>query len=445
MSFFRHISLNATGYVSRSRALLSRSQALLSRSQAILSRSQAILSRSQALPWNALPPRLCLALPYQPSPSAWRNGRQSLQGIGFQGRALEPVVGRWACIALVIFAISLHPIASAQPPRRDGGAVQGQAVARDVREIYDRGLSWLTNNQDENGTWKSTGGEGAGAGGTGLSLMAFLASGEDPNFGQYSVPVRKAIQALIREQSPATGFFGGSMYHHGFATLALAEAYGTVDERNFWPEGTDKKRLRSIGQALELAIRTSVTSQNKNRDGAWRYSPDGTDADTSVAGAVLMSMLAARNAGIEVPDKNIDLAIKYFTGMTSDNGQVAYAGGMGGMGDSPARTAIACLVYSIAGRKDLKQFKATSSLLRASDSSLVGDHYGEYTAYYKAQALFQADPNAWEKWNKNLIVELKQKQKSDGHFDGNFGPAVATSMSLLALALNFRFLPIYER
>lgn len=354
-------------------------------------------------------------------------------------------IGRWASIALTIFVCSLYSNASAQPPRRDGAAVQGQAVARDVREIYDRGLSWLTNNQDENGTWKSTGGEGAGAGGTGLALMAFLASGEDPNFGQYSVPVRKAIQALIREQSATTGFFGGSMYHHGFATLALAEAYGAVDERNFWPEGADKKRVRSIGQSLELAVRTSVTSQNKNRDGAWRYSPDGTDADTSVAGAVLMSLLAARNAGIEVPDKNIDLAIKYFTGMTSDNGQVAYAGGMGGMGDSPARTAIACLVYSIAGRRDLKQFKATSSLLKASDSNLVGDHYGEYTAYYKAQALFQADINAWEKWNKNLINELKQKQKSDGHFDGNFGPAVATSMSLLALALNFRFLPIYER
>ena len=46
---------------------------------------------------------------------------------------------------------------------------------------------------------------------------------------------------------------------------------------------------------------------------------------------------------------------------------------------------------------------------------------------------------------KNLIRELKEKQKSDGHFDGNYGAPVATSMSLLALALNFRFLPIYER
>ena len=327
---------------------------------------------------------------------------------------------------------------------RDGNAVQGQNVPRDVREIYDRGLLWLENTQDESGGWSKTGGM-SGGGVSGLALMAFLASGEDPNFGKYSVPVRKSIQSIIRGQNPNTGYLGDSMYQHGFATLALAEAYGAVDERNFWPADADTKRTRSIGQALELAIRTSVTSQDKNTYGGWRYSPDASDADTSVAGAILMSLLAARNAGIEVPDKNIDRAIKYFTGMTSSSGQVAYAGGMGGFDNSPARVSIATLVYSIAGRKDLKEFKATSSFLKSTDSNEVNDHYGEYTAYYKAQALFQTDLPTWEKWNKNLILELKKKQKSDGHFDGNFGPAVATSMNLLALALNFRFLPIYER
>ena len=327
---------------------------------------------------------------------------------------------------------------------RDGNAVQGQNVPRDVREIYDRGLLWLENTQDESGGWSKTGGM-SGGGVSGLALMAFLASGEDPNFGKYSIPVRKSIQSIIRGQNPNTGYLGDSMYQHGFATLALAEAYGAIDERNFWPVDADIKRTRSIGQALELAIRTSVTSQDKNTYGGWRYSPDASDSDTSVAGAILMSLLAARNAGIEVPDKNIDRAIKYFTGMTSSSGQVAYAGGMGGFDNSPARVSIATLVYAIAGRKDLKEFKATSSFLKSSDSNEVNDHYGEYTAYYKAQALFQTDLPTWEKWNKNLILELKKKQKSDGHFDGNFGPAVATSMNLLALALNFRFLPIYER
>ncbi|MEQ1824331.1 MAG: squalene--hopene cyclase [Pirellula sp.] len=372
--------------------------------------------------------------PYTRMLCLWLASRWKPQVQSFPGTIASTVA-----LALCFFSADVEA-----QPGRDGTAFQGQSVPRDVREMYDRGLMWMENSQDERGGWTKTGGM-SGGGVSGLALMAFLASGEDPNFGKYSAPVRKAIQAIIMGQNANTGYLGDSMYQHGFATLALAEAYGAVDERNFWPADADKKRTRSIGQALELAIRTSVTSQDKNTYGGWRYSPDASDSDTSVAGAVLMSMLAARNAGIEVPDKNIDRAIKYFTSMTSNSGQVAYAGGMGGFDNSPARVSIATLVYAIAGRKDLKEYKATSNFLKSSDSNEVNDHYGEYTAYYKAQALFQADLATWEKWNKNLIQELKKKQRSDGHFDGNFGPAVATSMNLLALALNFRFLPIYER
>jgi len=332
----------------------------------------------------------------------------------------------------------------AQAPWREN-AVQGQAVPRDVREMYEKGLSWLEKNQDATGRWKGAGGE-SGPGVTGLCLMTFLAYGEDPNFGAYNTTVRKAVQAIIEDQDAKTGYLGSSMYHHGFAMLALAEAYGAVDERLLWDGAkTSDARRRSIGEALELAVRTAITSQNKNNVGGWRYSPDASDADTSVSGSIMVGLLAARNAGIEVPDKNIDKAIAYFTSMTSTSGQVAYAGGLGGFDNSPARVSIATLVYSVSGRKDLKEFKATSSFLKSSDSNETSDHYGEYTAYYKAQALFQADIGAWEKWNKSLIQDLKAKQKSDGHFEGNYGAPVATSMSLLSLALNFRFLPIYER
>lgn len=327
---------------------------------------------------------------------------------------------------------------------RRENAVQGQGVSREVREIYEKGLQWLIANQNTEGAWPSPNNPGPGP--TGLCVMAFLAYGEDPNFGAHEVQVRRGVQYLIQEQDPKTGYLGGSMYHHGFATLALAEAYGAVDENRLWEESkAPADRRRSIGQALELAVRTSITSQDKNSTGGWRYAPNSTDADTSVSGAILVSLLASRNAGIEVPDKNIDRAISYFTSMTSKSGQVAYAGGLGGYDESQARVSIAALVYSIAGRKDLNEFKACTAFLKAKDAVKVGDHYGEYTAYYKAQALFQADIEAWEKWNKLLIQELRQSQKPDGRFDGSFGSNVATSLSLLSLALNFRFLPIYER
>ncbi|HEY1602928.1 MAG TPA: squalene--hopene cyclase [Pirellulales bacterium] len=326
--------------------------------------------------------------------------------------------------------------ASAQPP----SIKIGEVVPRDVREIYDRGLQYLVSTQNETGDWKGGGEQGPGV--TGMALMVLLASGEDPNFGPYSNNVRRALRNIITQQNASTGILGSSMYHHGFAMLALAEAYGTVDDRSLWSGG--EKGQRSIGLALELAVRGAVTSQQKNQFGGWRYSPDSRDADTSVSGAVLVGLLASRNAGIEIPDEVIEKAIKYYTQMTSDQGQVAYAGGFGGFDESLARVSIATLVYSVARRKDLSQFKATLQFL---SQRLENNppQYPEYTRYYQAQALFQGDVEAWEKWNKLLVRQLKTAQSTDGSIKGQFGPTIGTSLSLLALALNYRFLPIYER
>jgi len=323
----------------------------------------------------------------------------------------------------------------------------GEVVPRDVREMYDRGLQYLAGTQTENGDW--TDGQN-GPGTTGMALMAFIASGEDPNFGRYRNHVRKALRSIISAQDGATGYMNSSMYHHGFGMLALAEAYGAVDDRDLWPEGQSSGRWlggqssghRSIGAALELAVRAAVTSQKKNPLGAWRYSPDATDADTSVSGAVLVGLLAARNAGIEVPDTSIDKAIAYYKSMTSNSGQVAYSGL--GFDESIPRISIGTLVYALARRTDLPQYKATLAFL-VQRPEQASSPYLEYGRYYQAQALFQGNIEAWEKWNKQLIRQLKATQQSDGSFPGQFGQSVGTSLSLLALALNYRLLPIYER
>jgi hypothetical protein len=340
-------------------------------------------------------------------------------------------------MAAAALAAAARPVRAQLPNER---AAEG--VPRDVREMYDRGLKYLADTQTEDGSWQ--GGQ-QGPGVTGLCLMCFLASGDDPNFGMYSNTVRKAVRSIISAQDASTGYFGNSMYHHGFATLALAEAYGTVDDRSLWPEGQGSgQRKRSIGQALELAVRAAITSQKKNQFGGWRYSPDATDADTSVSGAVMVGLLAARNAGIEVPDESIDRAVAYYKSMTSDSGQVAYAGGIGGFDESIARISIGTLVYAVARRKDLPQYDAALNHLKQNLEAEPGP-YLEYARYYEAQALFQGDVEAWEKWNRLLVRTLKESQQADGSFQGQFGNELGTSMSLLALALNYKFLPIYER
>jgi hypothetical protein len=336
----------------------------------------------------------------------------------------------WACV------LCIAAPASAQPPQLH----TGETVSREVREIYDRGLAFLVKSQSERGDWPNDGYSGPGT--TGMALMVLLASGEDPNFGPHSVAVRRALRNLIDQQDASTGFFGNSMYHHGFAMLALAEAYGAVDQRRLADGGTAPKR--SVGEALELAVRCALTSQEKNPLGAWRYSPDARDADTSVAGAILVGLLAARNAGIEVPDAAIDRAIGYFTSMTSESGQVAYAGGFGGFDESLARISIASLSYAIARRKDLPQYKSTLAYL-TDRLEQAPHHYVPYTQYYQAQALLQGSPEDWKKWNQLLIRKLKEAQQDDGSIRGEFGKSTTTALSLLALAVNYRFLPIYER
>jgi hypothetical protein len=317
----------------------------------------------------------------------------------------------------------------------------GAEVSPEVRLTYERGLRYLASEQQEDGSWS---GRQIGSGITGLCLMAFLAHGEDPNFGSHSVNIRNAARSIILSQDVSTGYIPNSMYHHGFAMLALAESYGSVDEAVLWDQRVPINKQRSIGAALQLAVRCAVTAQKENPWGGWRYSPTSNDADTSVSGAVLMGLLAARNAGIEVPDESIDKAISYYKQCTSNSGQVSYSGGLGGFGESIARISIASLVYSVARRKDLPQSKATLSYLTQRLES-PPNSYPEYTRYYQAQALFQGDVEAWKKWNKSLIRQLKKAQLKDGSFQGQFGQTTGTSMSLLALALNYRFLPIYER
>ncbi|MEZ6091803.1 MAG: squalene--hopene cyclase [Pirellulaceae bacterium] len=340
-------------------------------------------------------------------------------------------IGIGILVAMVVLSQTRY--ARAQDPQLRFGA----NVPMAVETIYDKGLSWLVANQNADGSW---GARGNTAGIDGMCVMAMLAVGEDPNFGKYSENIRRATASIIAGQDASTGYMGGSMYHHGFATLGLSEVYGVLDESRLW-EGVNANSQRTIGEALELAVRCAVTSQQSNQWKAWRYSPGANDADTSVAGAVLMGLLAARNAGIAVPDESIDGAIEYFQKMTTSRGDVGYSG-IGG-GNSPNLPAIATLVYSIGKRKELPQYKAT--LGRVQENLESSSPYPFYFRYYMAQALFQGDFDAWDRWNQKTIRELKDQQAEDGSFNGSHGQAYATAMSMLALALNYRFLPIYER
>jgi len=336
---------------------------------------------------------------------------------------------------LTFFSVALALLLTGNARPQDSTLRYGGQIPPEVDTIYEHGLSWLVANQAQDGSWP---GNNQGPGVTGICLMAFLASGEDPNYGRYASTIRRAIRNIIQQQDATTGYLPNSMYHHGFGMLALSESYGAVDESLVWQ---GEKPVRSIAQALNLCIGCAVTAQKKNRFGGWRYSPDSVDSDMSVTGAVLMGLLAARNAGMDVPDDVIKNAMEYARRSTGSDGSVAYTGGLGGMGGSMNLTAIATLVGAVTKTKDTDQYKAALKRLQDNLDYHEAGTYAEYFRYYMAQALFQGDYGAWQKWNAEKVRELQGIQ----HDDGSFGGAYETGMSLLGLALNYRFLPIYER
>jgi Prenyltransferase and squalene oxidase repeat len=292
--------------------------------------------------------------------------------------------------------------------------------------VYEKGLQYLAGSQNESGAWNDSVGSEPGV--VGLCVAAFLAHGEDPVGGRYAGVIRKGVDFILAAQNEKTGYIGTSMYSHAFATKALAESYGVVDNPKIAP-------------ALKRAVELILAAQKINRFGGWRYTPDSRDADSTVTGCQLVTLFAARNAGIPVPDEAIRKGNAYLTNNRGANGSYGYTSAGGG---KPTLTAIGLLCLSLAKEPQSKGFKASLAYLK-NQLDYRDRFYPYYYEYYMAQALFHADEALWREWNARNIRYLATIQAADGSFPGNQGASFNTAGALLSLALNYRYLPIYEK
>ncbi len=304
---------------------------------------------------------------------------------------------------------------------------QNDQFVRSLDDSYLRGLFFLQSTQNQDGGWSDSS-YGSQPGVIGMAVLAFLSRGDDPEFGTFSKSINKAVQQILKQQNNQTGYIGTSMYNHGFATLALAEYYGLSNDT-------------SIGPALKKATNLIVSAQKNNPKGAWRYSPESKDADTTVTGAQMVALFAARNAGIEVPDQAISKGKKFLLECQDGRGGFGYTGNSGA---NLPRTAIGALILALDKDTNSDAFKKSISYLR--ENARFGDQgHKFYSLYYTAQAMFRSTPEDWNKWNLENVRQLQAKQAENGSWNGNYGNTFPTSAALLSMALNYRYLPIYER
>ena len=324
------------------------------------------------------------------------------------------------CLAAIFLSSAGSSHAQELPGRKD------DAIPAQVELIYEKGLQFLAKSQNEKGNWNDSTGTEPGV--VGLCIAAFLAHGEDPVNGPYAKKIRNGIDYILSQQNEKNGYIGSSMYNHAFATKALAESYGVVDNPKIAP-------------ALKKAVELILSSQKNNRFGAWRYTPDARDADTTVTGCQMVTLYAARNAGISIPDEALRKGLAYLNNNRGTDGSYGYTSASGG---KPTLTAIGLLSSSLAKEKDSKGFQASLAYLKK-NLDYRDRYYPYYYEYYMSQALFHAEDEAWNEWNARNIRYLATIQSTDGSFPGNQGSSFNTAGALLSLALNYRFLPIYEK
>lgn len=304
-------------------------------------------------------------------------------------------------------------------------------VTPEIARAVTRGLDYLARTQKPDGSWPDQYGQVSGV--VGLCMLAFIAHGEMPDEGKYGLVIRRCVDYIVRNQQ-ANGLLsndmGSPMYSHGFATLALGEVYGMIDDPR-------------VGPALKKATGLIVSSQN--RLGGWRYSVNSPDADTTVSGAQMMGLRAAANAGIEVPISTIQRGVAFYKSCFCPGGGFGYTGADS---PSPARSGIGLLILSLSGAYRSPEAKATADLLLTGGGGYGYYGYFHYAAYYCSQAMFQAGGKYWRHWNETMTPMLISMQAADGSWPdrGSSGGVVcATAMALLALEINYNLLPIYQR
>lgn len=307
-----------------------------------------------------------------------------------------------------------------------------------------KAVDWLGRSQTRDGTWPGMQGNTSGV--VAAGAIALMSQGHLPGAGEYGVQTARAIQFLLRSAQPDGLIYRQDMgafpmYHHGLATLALAEAWGQ----------TSDPRLRD---ALRKAIDLICSSQN--RQGGWRYQPVVNDADLSVTVMELMALRAARDAGMDVPAEVIRLGIEYVKSCHNAKGKGKDGGFayMPGSESGFARTGAGVTSLQVAG--DYRANEVSEGIEYLLSFKPLGEkkmdqqefyHYGLYYAtmgIYQAQSLGSAGRGWWGRWYPAVVKDLIARQEADGRWKGG-RETYETAMGVLVLTIPYRYLPIYQR
>ena len=355
--------------------------------------------------------------------------------------------GRRGCSRKCLAASLLVFITAGGLASSQSAPVPAESLPSALDASIAKGLSFLARQQAGDGSF---GTEGPKLATTGLSLLAFLATGNAPDLGKYGLAVHNAVDYLLVQQAP-DGYFGGGdrgMYAHAIVTLALCEDYGV--------ESTIERRSR-IRAALAKAIDSILAAQNAPKAnplhvGGWRYERNSNDSDMSLSAWNVLALRAAEDAGLsvakapEVRQRAADFVLKCYD--EPNKGFCYQPGAAAQSGDTAI--GMLCLYALDASASNAPKVEAAGEFL-VNHPIDENAPFFYYSAYYIVQASFQRGGAHWPKVGLSVLDRLiKMQQADDGGWPASKnaqepGRVYATAMALQSLAVPYRLLPVYQR
>ena len=329
--------------------------------------------------------------------------------------------------------------------RGRGGADRGGSPARAA--AVERGLAGLARHPAIDGSWRfdlsgcrcdggcrDPGTVSSTTASTGIALLPFLGAGHTHVAGDYRETVTRGLYYLMSrlQATPRGGDLSeGTMYGHGVATLALAEALGMT---------RDDVLARPVRDAMRFIERAQDT-----HSGGWRYLP-GQPGDTTVTAWQLAALRSAGLAGIAVPSPTMEGISRFLDRVQTRRGE-AY--GYQSPQARPCTSAIGLLCRLYTG------WPEEATIDRGLTALAKGgpDPDAIYLNFYLSQALMQRDHPLWSKWNVRNRDQLVARQAFRGHEAGSWfladhdtapgGRLAHTALAVLTLEVYYRLLPIY--
>ena len=346
-------------------------------------------------------------------------------------------------ILLPALAVLLAPFLTPLSPFQALAQSPASPNADEIDASIERGLKFLKQGQLDNGDFNSDLSRKV-PGIAGLCGMAFLAKGYLPGEGEYGEVLNKCIEAVLRraeaDQWKYMGGQDGRMYSHAICTLFLSEVSGMANNPEL------QKRIDNVlPSATKIILNAQGVPKDDNQKGGWRYNPNSNDSDLSCSGWCLMALRSAYINGAPVPVSAIEEAVRYI--LRRHNSQKGTFGYQGNEDYAATLSGAAILCLALCGQHNNPAIPRGVRYLMSSYANLPHQDRTFYGMYYTAQGLFQYGGREWETFAKWMYDYWIPRQTNDGAWNKGEEncPYYQTAMVVLAFAVPYRQLPIYQR